>query len=205
MSELLEQLKLRFGEHRVSILPKEQDSEVELIKINLELRLYPVTVIMTHGLCNYEMPVPNEQSNPHIELFACLPSYWDWEDLNNPKYAWPFEWLTKLSKHLIEKKTWFGAGHTFSNGTPPLPLSSSMKMEHLMLFEPILLEEHLSPLIVGDKTIHFLAVCPIFDDEFEYKRSKGTFKFLRKYRAKNNTELIDDFRQSVMKFKFGWF
>lgn len=203
MSDLITELEKRFGEHRVTLIPAQNDDEIELLKIELELRSSQITLLMTHGLSHYEMPTPDQhKAFTHQELFFCLPNYWEPEETENPSYNWPFEWIHKLSRHVVSNNTWYGPGHTFSNGNPATPLSPNMKMEHLILLEPILLEEHLVPVTLPHKTIQFLSVCPIYDNELEYKLSKGFFKFLRKYRAKNNSEMLDDFRESALKSRF---
>lgn len=201
MTELEKALSDRFGAHRVNSLEPKKKGDIELLKIDLELRS-PVTVIMTNGLSNYEMPVPEKFSKRAFnELYFCLPSYWEL-DSEEERFQWPLDWIKKLGKHLIDKKTWYGPGHTFSNGEPSKAFSSTMKSNHLILVDPIFLEEHLQPLALPDKTIHFLAIVPLFENEFDYKMSKGYFKFIRKFRVKNNDELLDDFRESNMKLKF---
>jgi hypothetical protein len=204
MNSLKEALQHKFGEHRVSDFPLLDENDVDLIQVDLELRSQ-VTLLMTNGLHKYNMPVPeklNEFSN--AELYFCLPSYWEL-DMGNERFNWVYFQIQKLAKHLIDKQTWFGVGHTFSNENPPVALSSSMKQTHLLLTEPIMLESHLEKIVVKGKTITFLAIVPIFDEEFEFKMAQGYFKFNRKFRAKNNEELLDDFRESVKKRRFGLF
>ena len=204
MNTLIEALQQRFGEHRVSDFPLLDENDVGLIQVDLELRS-KVTLLMTNGLHKYKMPVPEKlEEFAHAELYFCLPSYWELA-MDNEKFNWVYFQLQKLAKHLIDQQTWFGVGHTFSNGKPPQALSSTMKQNHLLLTEPILLEEALDKIVVDDKSITFLAVVPIFDEEFEFKMAQGYFKFIRKFRGKNNEETLDDFRESVKKRRFGLF
>lgn len=201
MSELKKVLENKFGEHRVHDFPLKSEEHIELLEINLELRS-PTTLLMTNGLSNYNMPVPEKfKDYKNIELYFCLPSYWEVHK-DDEKFNWPYTQIQKLATHLLDKQTWYGAGHTFSNGNPPEAFSETMKQNYLLLAAPIMLEEHLQPVIINNKEVHFLAIVPIYEDEFEYKMGKGYFKFIRKYRAKNNDELLDDFRLSVRKNKF---
>ena len=203
--DIIPHLEERFGEHRVSVLPAQGADDIDLIRLDLEVR-FPVTVVMTYGLSNYNMNVPEKWSGRnHNELYFCLPSYWDWNRLNDEKFAWPFTWLQKLVKHVVDNETWYGPGHTFENGNPPQHLSSTMHSDHLILVDPILLEDYLLPLETPEKTVHFLGVTPIFENEFDFKMAKGYHKFIRKYRGSNGTELIDDFRESVLKKRFRFF
>ena len=205
MNDLLVQtLAKRFGEHRIMpfSVPTETKSTISLLKIELELH-FPVTVIMTNGLSLYDMPVPEKRADQaNVELFFCLPGYWDFNDLTNPNYHWPFTVIDRLTNNLLDIKTWYGVGHTFANGNPPQALSEKQKANYLLLTEPILLEEHFQPIEEIEKPIHFLAITPVFEEEFDYKNSKGYFKFMRKYRSKNYNELVDDFRQSCLKSRF---
>jgi hypothetical protein len=202
MNELKEYLGSRFGAHRVSDFTMD-GVELPLLKIELELSASPVTVIMTNGLRNYSMPVPVKlHGQEHAELFFCLPSYWDLDALNTENMRWPFTWLDKLGKHLLDKETWYGPGHTFANGNPPESFSSTMKPNHLILTEPIKLEEHLSPAKIDQLNVYFLAVVPIYEQEFDIKMTKGFVKFLRKFRARNGSEIVDDFRENIFKSRF---
>jgi len=60
----------------------------------------------------------------------------------------------------------------------------------------------MAPVQVGEKEIHFLGVIPLFEDEFNLKQSKGTFKFRQKLVNNSVSEKLDDFRTSFMKRKW---
>ena len=193
-----EELAKRFGAHRVMDVPT-REGEIPLIMLDLELRS-PVSILMTNGLSDYKMPVPEKVAGrEYNELFFCLPSYWEWEDMENPRTNWVFKWTQRLSKHVVEKNTWFGHGHTMPCGVNMESLSETMKQNHFFLSDPILLENELAPITVDGREIHFLGIIPIFSDEMDYKQSKGTFKFLQKLRNKGVTEQLDDFRATILK------
>lgn len=201
MSELKHALQARFGDHRVSDLPV-KEGEIPLLIMDLELKT-PVTVIMTNGLSDYCMPVPEKLAGEEYnELYFCLPSYWDWDDPSNPNMNWVFDWIQRLAKYVVEKETWFGHGHTMPCGTEAKPLSKTMKQNHFFLTHPMLLENELETVQIGEKQIHFLAIMPVFLKEFEFKQSRGTFKFMRKLINKGVTEKLDDFRDTVTKNKW---
>lgn len=196
-----EALENRFGQHRVHEL-ETAEGEIPLLMLDLELKT-PVTVLMTNGLSEYKMPVPEKMEGfEYNELYFCLPSYWEWEDRSNPSMSWVFDWIQKLAKYVIEKETWFGHGHTLPTGIEMEPLSPTMKQNHIILLSPILLEDELTELKVGDKTVNFLAIVPIFPDEMDYKQGKGTFKFIQKLQSKGVTEKLDDFRVTVLQSRW---
>lgn len=199
---LKQELSKRFGEHRVSDFPMQNELPFKVIQLHLELKRMPVTVLMTDGLRHKKMGVPKEGMVECIELFVCLPSYWELTEKENPIMQWPVNWLEKLGLHLMNKDTWFGVGHTFSNGKPPVALSETMKSNHLMLVDPIELEEHFRPFNEEGEDVQFLAVVPIYEQEFDMKNAKGYTTFIRKFRAKNGNEILDDFRENIYASKW---
>lgn len=195
--QLKEALIKRFGEHRVLDAPFFEG--LPLLVLDLELKS-PVTIIVTNGLSDYKMPVPEKwEGREYNELYFCLPSYWEWEDLKNPNTNWIFDWIQRLAKYVVEKETWFGHGHTLSIGKDHKQLSNTMKQNYFFLSDPMLLVDELAPVNVDGKIINFLAIIPIFKDEMDYKEHKSTFKFVQKMDNAGVTEKLDDFRSSVLK------
>ena len=188
----------RFGEQNVSDV-KVKEGEMPLLLINIggpsQLR-----VLVTSGLHKYKMPVPEaEEGKEHNELYFCLPSYWEPQELDNSRMNWIYYWIQRLTKYVQEKETWFGHGHTMPCGKEANPLSDTMKQNFFMLSDPILLKKQLRPLQVGDIEVRFLAIVPIFEKEFTYKRGKTTRKLLKRFATNRVDETLDDFRESVMK------
>lgn len=203
--ELIPALEARFGAHRLRITDNPLHPEQSLIVLYLELRV-PVTVLMTNGLSGYCMPVSEKwKGREYNELFFCLPSYWDAEDIHNPNFNWVFDWIFRLERFVREKETWFGPGHTIPCGNPPAPLSETMKEEYFIFLDPIFLEDSLQPLEAGNATIHFLAIVPIFGDELDYKMGKGTLRLIKKLQARNTDERLDDYRVSALRSRLRFF
>lgn len=201
MSELRKALSDRIGEHRVHELPDPTGDNIDLLLLDIESKTQ-IRVLMTDGLSHYKMPVPEKyEERCFNEIYFALPSYWDLEE-ETQNMKWPVEKIKKLANHVIEKETWYGPGHTFSNGNPSQPLSSTMKQDHLLMADPIILEDVLQPLQLDGKAIYFLAIIPIFDQEFDRKQNKGYFKFIRKFRGRNGNEVLDDFRDSIYKSRW---
>lgn len=202
MNILEQSLINRFGLNNVKEHLSALEGAFPLLEIKIEMRS-EITVLMTNGLSEYVMPVPEKfKERANIELYFCLPSYWD---LTTENGKWVIDWIQKLAKHCIEKEKWFGIGHTFPNGNPALPLSVTMKQKYLMLNTPYFLENELAPIEEGNQNIHFLAIIPIFEDEMDYKMGKGTYKLLQKIEGKGISELLDDYRMSCLKSKWRFF
>jgi hypothetical protein len=101
ITALHQALAARFGEHRVQALPS-VEGEIPLLLLDLELAS-PVTVLMTNGLSDYKMPVPERLDDRNFnEIYFCLPSYWEWEDTDNPQMNWVFPWIKRLAKYVVD-------------------------------------------------------------------------------------------------------
>lgn len=203
--EFIAELEKRFGPHRVRKTVNPLHPEQPLVFLYLEQRV-PVTVVMTCGLSDYRMPVMEKWKGREFnEIFFCLPSYWELDDLTNEHFNWVYEWLYKLERFVREKETWFGPGHTIPTGNPPKALSPTMKQEYFIFLDPIFLEEHLQPVSSGEKVTYFLSIVPIFPDELDYKIGKGTYKLIQKFRHRNFDERLDDYRVTMLKSRFRLF
>ncbi len=197
---ILEQLKVRFGAENIRQFST-ISNEISLYHIHILKE--KVSILTTIGLCNYEMPVPEKMVNrKYNELFFCIPNYWDINDTENEKFNWVFHWIERLTNYVIDKKSWFGPGHTMPCGNPFQSLSSSMLQNHFFLVDPILLKDELLPIQLENNEVYFLGIVPIFEDEMDYKQGKGTYKLLKKFNHHGITEKLDDFRGSVLKSKW---
>ena len=170
------------------------DFEIHLINpVSKDFQL-----IVTKGLVNYTQPVKEKfEQFQHIELYMCLPDYWDLS-----KSKWPLEWLNKIAAVPEKNKTWFGPGDTIPAGNPPKIVDEKLKTDHFILSEPILLSGELSGEKWNDSSFNMLAVIPIFKKEFDFKMQFSATKLFERFATKNVTELIDIYREPVGRRKF---
>jgi len=202
MSDLKSALENRFGTHRVTDFPTEESDYIDLIQVDIETNI-PLRLIMTNGLSSYNMPVPERyKGREYTEIFFCIPGYWDFEDKENEAMQWPLNTIQKLAKNVLENETWYGPGHTIANGNPVKEISATMKQNHFLLADPIEVESYLTPLEVDGNKIYFLAIIPLFYNEFERKMGKGYPKWIRKFRQKKGNEILDDYRQSIYRSRW---
>lgn len=205
MSVVYDSLCQRFGEDRVLRIPKVKEDECDLLLIKMDLRSQ-VTVLMTDGLSDVNMPVPEQyKDKSYNELYFCLPSYWEWDDVENPNMNWVFTWIQRLYKYVIENNTWLNFGHTFANKNEEgeiVPISSTMKQNHFFLHPPVLLESYLFPIDLEERSIHFLAIIPLYENEFDYKIAKGAHKLMKKLYNSKVDEKLDDYRETALKSRW---
>lgn len=210
MSQLITNLEQKFGKENVKIIYFSESEQADLkaysfITVDVQMRS-KVKLLMTNNLSAYRMPVLDKFiGKEHNELYFCLPSYWNLEDQTNPNCSWVFEALFKLQKHVQEKNTWFGMGHTIPFSKPLKSMSERMKQSYFFFTEPNFLAKELEPIQLEDKSVHFLGIIPIFEDELDYKQGKGTAKFAEKLANHNITEMLDDYRSTVLKTKWRFF
>ena len=201
MTELENNLISRFGDKNVISVPV-AEGEIPLLRILVDSKP-PVTLLMTNGLSDFTMTVPElEIGREHNEIYFCVPSYWDLNAKENPNMNWVYYWIQRMAKHVKDKNSWFGPGHTMACGNPFQNVSAINGCNHFILNNPMLLQEELTPLTVEGKTIYFLAIIPMFEDEMDYKQGKGTQKLLKKLQSNGVTEKIDDFRCTVLRSKW---
>ncbi|MEN9302546.1 MAG: hypothetical protein RL264_975 [Bacteroidota bacterium] len=161
------------------------------------------TVVMTVGLSDFFMNVhPKHEGEERNELYFLLPTYFD---IKQPKTSWVFEWLGRLSTYVQEKNTWFGHGHTLPCGKNMDPISENLSQNHLFLSRPMALSKELTSIFLEDKRVYFLSVIPIFPDEMDYKQGKGTLSLVKKFETHGVTELVDEYRKTVLKTKWRFF
>ncbi len=202
MQELIKQLQSRFSTEEISTIQN---------KFGSFLLIYPNNkngnkILLTTGLSEFQMNVHERHLGEEFnELYFYLPSYWDLNDEENPSMNWVFDWLEKLKNHVISKNSWFGNGHTIATGKPLVPLSDKMIQNHFILAHPMELSKELSPIKLENKTVHFLAVIPIFEDEMDYKQGKGTVKLFKKFAQADVTEKLDEFRKTVLRNRWNFF
>ena len=153
-------------------------------------------IVFTAGLSNYQQAADiasNSLSN--IELYFCLPEYWDIEKNN-----WPIHWLNRIAQVPQKNKTSFGIGDTLPAGNPPNPLDEKFLAEYFVLLEPMLLHDEL--VTQHSENFKWLAVVPIFKKEFDFKLQNSTTALLKKFEVQNVTEMVDTFRLPVGRKKF---
>lgn len=202
MQDLLIELQARFSNDEVSSLKNQFGSFILITPTNKNGN----KILLTNGLSEFKMNVHEKHDGEEYnELYFYLPSYWDLNDVDNPLLNWVYSWLERLKNHVISKNSWFGNGHTIATGKKLVPLSDKMLQNHFIFAHAIEFKEELSPILMNNKKIHFLAVIPIFEDEMDYKQGKGTAKLFKKFELANVTEKLDEFRKSVLRTRWNFF
>jgi Suppressor of fused protein (SUFU) len=179
----------------------------------------PYLTIVTSGMSDLDMAVPQDVDNPEdyrlAEIIAFLPPDWPIPKLDTPGYNhdvletnWhPFRWLKHYARMPHEYQTFLTWCHTSANGQPAAPICDGVGMVGF-LFAPALQlgpEGLFIPTHDGRK-IRLLSLVPIWPDEVVYAVNRGGEALGDKLDRAENF-VFDPARQSCLKRKklFGLF
>jgi len=152
-------------------------------------------ILYTDGMHKYTQPVNEKCAEfERIELYFCLPSYWNLKDNN-----WPLLWLNKLAELPQKKSTWYGPGDTIPAGSPPEKLSPDFAANHFMLVQPIELEHELTTNFNSELGVKFFGIIPLFQQELDYKIRNSATVLTSRLTKKTQTEKLDTFRTPVCR------
>jgi hypothetical protein len=166
----------------------------------------PYHFLATSGMSDRPMSVPQGVAAPrHIELVVTLPERW-WigdEAFRSDNWYWPVRQLKTLARFPHKYDAWLGEGHTVTNDDPPQPLAPGTRLCGAILLRPQHVPEAFRELRVdARKTIRFLAVVPLYEEEIALKMRDGTEALLERLRRRGVTDVIEPARASVAR-RFG--
>jgi hypothetical protein len=180
--------------------------DVHLVEPTTERSYY---TLVTSGMSERPMAAPEDsQDCRYAELVICLPPNWPMteKEFEDERNYWPIRWLKTLARLPHQYDTWLYASHTVPHGDPPEPYAANTKLCCALLLRPVLFGDDFMSLKVNDeKTIDFLSLVPIYQEEMDFKLKKGLDPLLEKLENAEVTELLDINRKNVCKKKFGIF
>lgn len=163
--------------------------------------------LITTGMSDLPMTVPEgAEDYRHAELLIALPSEWplSQEAFEDERHYWPIRWLKTLARLPHEYGTWLGFGHTVPHGDPVEPFAPNTEMCCWLIGTPMLTPEAFDELRVSDdKTIHFLAIYPLYEEEMQLKLDHGFDALAERLEAAGVTELLDIGRTNTCKRRSG--
>lgn len=167
----------------------------------------PFRTLVTSGMSDLAMTTPDDATEyQFLELMICLPDDWPvsekaFADENN---YWPARWLKRLARFPHEYDTWLFYGHTLPNGEPPKPFAENNHFTGWLLMPPRLAPDMFQELEVDeDRTIHFAALFPLFEEEMQLKLEFGTEVLFERMVRNKVTELLDIHRENVALSDYG--
>lgn len=140
--------------------------------------------LVTIGVGALKMPVPQEvlkntYQTPYMELLIHLPKEWDFTDITEENTYWPIRLLKRCARYPLYENTYIGDGHSIGQDEP---YTTSVKFSNVLLEYAFADEENLARVRLGDdKTVVFYQLCPIHDDELQYKIEHGCDALLEQF------------------------
>lgn len=198
-------LESRFGQ-KSKVVYSNDEYHFEICLISATPR-NPYHLLYTSGLSHFTQDTSDKYPEfKHVELYFLLPDYWKIDSIEK-QWHWPIYWLNRIAEVPQKFNSWFGPGDTIPAGNPPVALSEKMAQNHFMLMEPYKLQEQLNDFKTSDKDIRFLAIKPLFQQEFDYKTRKSAKVLTSYFQFKNQDEMVDDYREAITgknNIKFKW-
>lgn len=162
----------------------------------------PYHTLVTSGMSDLPMKAPaGQEAHRYAELMICLPASWPMsqEDWKNERHYWPVRWLKMLARFPHEHDTWLWQRHTMPNGDPAQPLAENVGWTGIILDTPRTVSTDFFQLKASaEKTIHFLAVFPLYTDEMDFKLQRGAAELMARFERAKCTELVEPARRSVL-------
>lgn len=163
----------------------------------------PFHTLITSGMSDKAMTVPEgAEELRYCELVICLPAAWplDMDSLRQEANYWPVRWLKKMARMPHEYRTWLGVFHTVPNGDPPQPLGPGTKLCYCCFLPPLLADGEFGTLSLDDeRTIHFLALVPLYREEMAFKLKFGMEKLIDRFDEAKVNELLNVRRRNVCR------
>lgn len=163
---------------------------------------FPFYTLVTSGMSDRPMKAPEKYAHfAYSELFICLPADWkmdqaDWKDDAN---YWPIRWLKTLARFPHEYDAWLWYGHSMPHGDPPTPIHPATNLCAFLLLQNFRLPRAFGTLKISEeKTIHFLSLIPIHQDELELKFKKGGEEIEARFNKAGLSELLNINRPSCV-------
>lgn len=166
----------------------------------------PVHTLVTSGMSDRPMVVPDECIDmQYAELAITLPANWklSQDDFEDESWYWPIRTLKMLARLPHEFDTWLGIGHTVPNGDPVEPYAANTSFCCALIMPPVFFDDGFEELHLDDgSTINFYSVFPIYEDEMNFKLTKGLDAVFGKFEKFAINDTIDINRKNTCRKKF---
>lgn len=162
---------------------------------------FPFRTLVTAGMSARPMAQPpGGAGNPFAELAFLLPPTWPvaGEPFQRPWSFWPVQVLKSLVRFAHETGTWLGSGQVLADeGDPPPPYAAGVPFNAVLLLPPVSLPVDFWHLRRLDRTVRFLALYPLFWDEYLWAQGSGVEALLGAFDRQVAPDVLDMGRKSL--------
>ncbi|MDE5853506.1 MAG: suppressor of fused domain protein, partial [Ruminococcus sp.] len=175
---------------------------------NIHVKIYtvpptkekPYYTLITVGMGAYLMNVPeylDKEKLKRAELVICLPMNWRVND-NEPKYRWPLQLLSMLSRLPIEENAWLGCGHTVDYGES---FAEESGFNGIILTNPTAGINSCICKFSDDEEVNFYQVILLHQNELDFKNKNGSSALINLFK-KDFSPVYNPDRKSVVPENF---
>ena len=166
----------------------------------------PVHTLITAGMSARPMKVTKPDAPAHLELMITLPREWQLgaELPKDERWSWPVQLLQTLARGAHEEGGWLGWGHLIPNPNAGLPYAPTTKQCAALIVPSLLVPTDFYELALVERTIVFYAVVPLYKEEYEIGRRKGTDELFTRLIDGDVTDVVEPSRRNVGRKRF-WF
>jgi hypothetical protein len=173
--------------------------QIESLWVHVDIHITeprPWRTLVTSGMSTRPMA-----DGRYAELMLSLPP--DWPVPGSPEFEtregyWPYRLLQELAVLPHRFDTSLGTGHTVPNLDPPQPYAPGTELCGALVFPPVLAPDDFSPLAVGGRSIEFLALFPLYEQEMNFKLEHGLEALIDRLDEADATEVVEPRRPSVV-------
>jgi hypothetical protein len=164
----------------------------------------PYFTVVTSGMSDLDMHVPSDFKDAALaEVCMCLPGDWplamDNLGWRVPKFFWPIKILKQSALYPHTNQTWLSWGHTISHSNGTEGLESGVRFAGEIILRPQTFPEGSEQVMTEDgRTINYLAVVPILEQEMAFRQTFGSTELAEKLIEAGITEILDVQRSSVV-------
>ncbi len=167
----------------------------------------PFHTLITSGMSDLPMQLPdNVEAIGFMELMITLPEYWQVyeEAFKDEGWYWPVRQLKFLARFPHKYDTWLGWGHTLPNGDPAEKFAENTLLNGVIILPSMHVPKEFYTLTINkDKTIEFLSVVPLYEEEMNLKLHKGTDALLDRLNKYGISDIVNIDRKNVAEKRFG--
>lgn len=174
MREVIEHIEKYYGKIANEIeISKGFGKDIKITIIN-PTEDQPFYTLITVGLSDYKMDVPDEYDMLNLEfaeVLISLPDYWDIYN-KAEMWQWPINLLKSIVNLAVSRGGFISWGQTIDN---LVPFSKTYtEQSAVILVEPQMIDDEGLELILPDREINFYQIIPIYIEELEYKEAYGS-------------------------------
>lgn len=172
----------------------------------------PHLTLVTSGMSDLPMTVPEGLADARMELLLALPADWPGLATDGPagtgpggafedeRHYWPIRLLKDLARLPHDHATFLGWGHSVPHGDPATPYAPGVPFDGAVVSPPLGYPSELMRCPTSVGTVSYMAVLPVTHEEMEFKLTAdgGADELLDRLSSAGVTSLVDVDRPSVI-------